>query len=65
MKMYKQSNKVMGRGETLKLRIRRVQRKMKQQTDEKTAYLRDLRRSYSVLVPASLVDQAVKNLPAT
>lgn len=64
MKMYKQSNKVMGRGEPLRLRIRRVQRKMKQQM-RKQLTSDTLEGHIQFYVPASLVVQAVKNLPAT
>lgn len=64
MKMYKQSNKVMGRGEPLRLRIRRVQRKMKQQM-RKQLTSDTLEGHIQFRVPASLVVQAVKNLPAT
>ena len=61
--MYKQSNKVMGRGEPLRLRIRRVQRKMKQQM-RKQLTSDTVEGHIQFCVPASLVAQAVKNLPA-
>ena len=48
MKMYKQSNKVMGRGGNTEVKDKKSSEK-NEATDEKTAYLRDLRRSYSVL----------------
>lgn len=49
MKIYKQSNKVMGGGgETAEVKGEEGSEK-NETTEEKTAYLRDLRRSHSIL----------------